>query len=106
MFTDKKLLWALEYALGFTILAIAMPLIVTSHPNWSDAHGWAYLLFLASCAFILISCASAMRQRMQLAQRIAKLEQTADYLKPAQKQAQNESGQKHTVSQQFVGSVN
>jgi len=106
MFGDKKLLWVIEYFLGLVILAVVMPLIIHTHPGWSGAHGWAYLLFLACCSIILISSAGAMRQRMQLARRIAKLEQMADYLKPAQKQAQNESGQKHTIGQHLVGSVN
>jgi hypothetical protein len=106
MFGDKKLLWVIEYALGLVILAVVMPLIVQTHPGWSGAHGWAYLLFLACCSITLISSAGAMRQRIRLAARIAKLEQMAEDMKRSGSQMNSNSTQKHTAKEQFVGSVN
>jgi hypothetical protein len=83
-----------------------MPFIVHPQPGWSEAHGWAYLLFIACSSIILISSASGTRQSLKLAERIAKLEQMAEDLKCAAKQARNESGQKRTASEHLVGSVN
>jgi hypothetical protein len=106
MFGDKKLLWVIEYFLGLVILAIVMPLIIHTHPGWSGAHGWAYLLFLACCSITLISSAGAMRQRIHLAARIAKLEQMAEDMKRSGSQTNSNSTQKRTAKEQFVGSVN
>jgi hypothetical protein len=106
MFGDKKMLWILEYAIGFILLAVVIPFIVHPQPGWSAAHGWAYLLFIACSSITLISSASGTRQRMKLAKRIAELERIVDNRKPAQKQAQSESGQKRAASEHFVGSVN
>ncbi|MCJ7729075.1 MAG: hypothetical protein MUO27_04250 [Sedimentisphaerales bacterium] len=106
MLKDKKLVWMVEYVIGFILLVAVMPFIVHPQPGWSEAHGWAYLLFIACSSITLISSASGTRQRMKMDERIAKLEQMAEDLKCAQKQARNESGQKHTASGHLVGSVN
>jgi hypothetical protein len=103
---DRKVVWIVEYVIGFALLAATMPFIVHPQPGWSAAHGWAYLLFIACSGIALLSSASAARQRMQLAKRIAELERTVGGLKPAQKQTPNESGQKRTANQHLVGSVN
>lgn len=106
MFTDKKIVVVLEYIVGFSLLIVVLPSIVHPHPGWSDAHGWAYLLFIACSGFILISCASSMRQRMKLNQRIVQLEQTLENLKPAQKQSHNVSGQNSPTRQELISSLN
>jgi len=93
MLKDKKLLWVVEYILGIVLLATVVPFIVHPQLGWSEAHGWAYLLFLISASIILLSCASAMRQRMQLAGRIADLEQIAAGLRIAESQG---SGRRQT----------
>jgi hypothetical protein len=109
MLKDRMLVWVGEYAIGLILLMAVIPFIVHPQPGWSEAHGWAYLLFIACSGFILVSSASAMRQRMRLAERIAKLEQTVEGAKPAQTQAHNESGQKRIPSKPRhvgVGSLN
>jgi len=106
MLKDKKVLWVVEYIIGFILLVAVIPLIVHPQPGWSEAHGWAYLLFLISVSIILLSCASAMRQRMQLAERIAELERMTIGLKTAGSRGQGEGKQKRTVGEQFAGSAN
>jgi hypothetical protein len=103
MLKDRKLTWVVEYAIGIILLVAVLPSIVLPHPNWSEAHWWAYLLFIVCSGITLIGCASSMRQRVELTQRIEKLEQTVEVLK---KQAQSECVQKNKASEQFVGSVN
>ncbi len=106
MLKDKKFIWILEYLIGLGLLVVIMPFLVRPHPIWSDAHGWAYLLFITCSGIILVSSAGSMRQRMRLAKRIEQLEQMVNNPKPAPKQAQSEAGQKRTASEYFVGSVN
>ena len=74
MFRDRKILVVIEYVIGFSLLIIVLPTIVHPRPGWSDAHGWAYLLFIVCSSFTLLSCASEMRRRIQQAERIDKLE--------------------------------
>jgi len=106
MLTDRKLIWVVEYVIGLVLLASTMPFIVHPRPGWSDAHGWAYLLFIACAGIALLSSASEMRQRMQLAQRIAKLEQMAANPNQTQNQASSEGDKKRTLSKHLIGSVN
>ena len=106
MLKDRKSVWVVEYLIGIGLLVTVLPSIVHPHPGWSAAHGWAYLLFIACSGITLLGFASSMRQRIDLSERITKLEQMADGLKGAQKQTQNESGQKRTTSEQLVSSVN
>jgi len=106
MFNDNKSLWVTEYAIGIVLLVASLPLILTPQPAWGSAHGWAYLLFIACTGIMLVGCASAMRQRIQLADRIEKLEKTIDELKSAQKQGPNQAVQKRTTIDNLVGSVN
>jgi hypothetical protein len=106
MFKDRKFIWVVEYFIGLVLLAIIMPSILRPHPGWSEAHGWAYLLFIACSGIILISAAGAMKQRLKMAKRITELERTVCNLKAAQNQTQNEAGQKHATSGNLVGSVN
>jgi len=106
MLKDRKLVWVVEYLIGIAFLVAVLPYIVHPQPGWSDAHGWAYLLFIACAGITLISSASGTRQRMELSKRITKLEQMVENQKPDQKLAQSESGQKHKLSEHLVGSVN
>jgi hypothetical protein len=109
MLKDRKSVWVVEYLIGIALLVAVLPSIIHPHPGWSEAHGWAYLLFIACSGITLLGLASAMRQRIALADRITKLEQMAEDLKFAQKQVRNEGGQKRTASeprQVGVGSVN
>jgi hypothetical protein len=103
---DRKLVWVVEYAIGIVFLAAVIPFIVHPQPGWSSAHSWAYLLFIACAGITLLSSASSTRQRMRLTERIAKLEQTVEGLKTAGKQTHSDGGQKHTLSEQLVGSIN
>jgi hypothetical protein len=103
MLKDRNVTWVVEYALGIVLLVAVLPSIVLPHPGWSEAHWWAYLLFIVCAGITLVGCGSSMRQRVELAQRIAKLEQTVEALK---KQAQSECVQKNKASEQLVGSVN
>jgi hypothetical protein len=106
MLKDRKLVWVVEYIIGIVFLVAVMPFIVHPQPGWSDAHGWAYLLFIACAGITLISSASGTRQRLELSERIKKLEQMVEGQKSAQKPTHSEGGQKHTLSEQFAGSVN
>ena len=106
MFSDKKIILVVEYIIGFSLLITVLPSIVHPHPGWSEAHWWGYLLFIVCSGFTLVSCASEMNQRLELAKRIEKLEKMAEELKGAQKKGQSETGPKRTASEHLVGSVN
>jgi hypothetical protein len=106
MFKDRKIIYVAEYIIGFTLLIAVLPYVVRPHPGWDDGHWWAYLLFIVCSGFTLVSCASEMRQRMQLAERVSKLEQMTEEHKGAQMQSQNETCRKRTASDHLVGSVN
>ena len=106
MFKDRKLVWVIEYSLGIILLVAVIPFIVHPQAGWSAAHGWAYLLFIACSGITLVGSASAMRQRIEMANRIRKLEQMVEVLK---KQAQSECVQKNRAienRQVGVGSAN
>ena len=103
MLKDRKSTWVVGYSIGIVLLVAVLPSIVIPHPNWSDAHWWAYLLFIVCAGITMIGCASSMRQRVELTERIEKLEQTVEALK---QQAQSECVQKNKVSEQIVFSVN
>ncbi len=105
MFKDKKSIWVIEYIIGLGLIVLISPLILRPNTHWSMAYGWAYLLFVACSGIILVSAAGAMRQRMKLEERIAKLERMLEN-QETQKQPQSETEQKHTTSEQLVGSVN
>ena len=80
MFKDKKVIIVIEYIIGFSLLILVLPYIVTQHSDWTTAHGWAYLLFIVCAGLALIGSASGMKQRMELSHRITKLEQKVDTL--------------------------
>jgi hypothetical protein len=106
MLKDRNLVWVVEYVIGIVLLLAVMPFIVHPQPGWSEAHSWAYLLFIACSGITLVSSASGTRQCMKLSERIKELEQMLEGQRPAQKQAHNESGQKRTLSEHLVSSVN
>jgi hypothetical protein len=103
MFRDKKVIIIIEYIVGFSLLILVLPCIVAKQPGWDTAHWWAYLLFILSAGIALIGSASGMKQRLELSQRIIKLEQKIDVLI---KQAQSECEQKNKTCEELVGSVN
>jgi hypothetical protein len=82
-----------------------LPSIVNPQPGWSEAHSWAYLLFMVCTGIALVSSASATRQRRELSERIEKLEKKLAE-KSAQNQAQNTSGSQFISREHLVGSVN
>jgi hypothetical protein len=96
----------MEYLIGIGFLVAVLPYIVHPQPGWSPAHGWAYLLFIACAGITLISSASGTRQRMEMSERIKKLEQMVENQKPAQNQKQNTSGPQFISKEHLVGSVN
>jgi len=102
MSKDKKIVWVVEYIIGITLLLSVLPSIVHPQPGWSEAHSWAYLLFIACAGAMLLGFASSMRQRIIMSERITKLEQMLE----DQKQCKPECGQKQKASEQFAGSVN
>jgi hypothetical protein len=109
MFSDKKIIFVIEYIIGFSLLIIVLPHIIYPQPGWGEAYWWAYLLFIVSSGFILISCASETKQRMQMAERIAKLEKMMEEHKATHNQPQDQTAQKRTTSEPRhigVGSVN
>ena len=103
MFKDKKAIIVIEYIVGFSLLILVLPYIVTQHSGWTSAHWWAYLLFIVCAGIALIGSASGMKQRLELSHRITKLEQKIDILI---KQAQSECEQKNKICEQLVGSEN
>jgi hypothetical protein len=107
MLKDLKLVWVVEYLIGIAFLVAVLPFIVHPQPGWSAAHGWAYLLFIACAGITLISSASGTRQRLELAERIKKLEQIVENQKPAQKPTHSEGeGKQFITREHLVGSVN
>ena len=101
MFKDKKTIIVIEYIIGFSLLILVLPYILAQHTDWTSAHWWAYLLFIVCAGLALIGSASGMKQRMDLSNRITKLEQKIDILI---KQAQHECEQKNKVCESLVGS--
>jgi len=78
MFKDSKIIVVLEYIIGFCFLIAVVPLFVDPRQDWNDAHQWAYLFFIVGAGLTLVSCASGMKQRIELSQRILKLEKMLD----------------------------
>jgi hypothetical protein len=105
MFKDNKFIVVLEYIIGFSLLIAVLPSLVHPHTGWSEAHWWAYLLFIVTAAFIFLSCASAMRKRLALARRIEKLEKEVEDLKHPGNHTNTES-LKRAIKEQLVGSLN
>ncbi|MCU0913941.1 MAG: hypothetical protein MUC88_05175 [Planctomycetes bacterium] len=70
MLKDRRLIWILEYVLGGMLVLIPLIGRTLCPPAWTDAHAWATQLFVVALGVTLISCASAMRQRLLLARRI------------------------------------
>jgi hypothetical protein len=103
MFRDIKAIIVIEYVIGFSLLILALPYIVARQPNWGEAHWWAYLLFILCAGLALIGSASGMKQRLELSQRITKLEHQVDSLV---KQARSDCEQKNKTCEQLVGSLN
>jgi hypothetical protein len=95
-----NLIWVAEYLIGIGLLVAVLPFIVNPQPDWSPAHGWAYLLFIVCAGIVLISSASGTRQRIELSKRITELE------KSAQNRTQNTSGPQFVSKEYLVGSVN
>ncbi len=106
MFKDRKSLVVIEYIIGFSLLIAVLPSIVHPRPGWSDAHGWAYLLFIVCAAFTLLSCASEMRKRLEQSHRIEKLEKMVEQLNSSQKHSPAESSQKNKSPEHLVSSLN
>ena len=106
MFSDSKVVYICEYVIGFTLLIVVLPFLVAPTPGWSNAHWWAYLLFIVNAGFTFVSCASEMKQRMDLSARIKNLESMIAANKGDQSQTQQAASKKHTASEQLVGSVN
>lgn len=73
MFRDRVLVWVLEYIFGGTLVLVPLTSLVLRRETWTDAYIWAAKLFVVCLGVILISCASSMRQRMFLAERIDRL---------------------------------
>ncbi|MBN2019305.1 MAG: hypothetical protein JW749_03685 [Sedimentisphaerales bacterium] len=106
MFSDKKIIFVFEYIIGFTLLIVALPFIVSPQPVWSNAHWWAYLLFLINSAFMFIGCGSEMKRRIEMSARIEKLEKMLGEQNGAQNQPESQPSQKRAPSEQLVGSAN
>ena len=87
MFTDRKFIVVLEYIIGFCLLIAVLPLFANKNTDWGDAHWWSYVLFIVAASLTLISCASGMKQRIQLSQRLGKIEKTLEELKSRQTQS-------------------
>jgi hypothetical protein len=103
---DNKLVWVAEYLIGVGFLVAALPFIVHPQPGWSDAHSWAYLLFIACIGITLISSASGTRQIINLSEQIKKLEKELEGQRYAQNQTHNASGPQFISKEHLVGSVN
>jgi hypothetical protein len=103
MFKDKKAIIVIEYIVGFSLLILVLPYIVSPHPDWGTAHWWAYLMFIVCAGIALIGSASGMKQRLELSQRIAKLEQKVDVLL---KKTQSECEQNNKTCEQLISSLN
>lgn len=103
---DSKPIWVVEYLIGIGFLAATLPFIVHPQPGWSDAHSWAYLLFIACAGITLISSARGTKQRIELSERIKQFEKKLDEQKSAPNQTQNTSGPQFISKEHLVGSVN
>ena len=114
MFSDRKIIVVFEYIIGFCFLIAVLPLFVKPQADLSDARWWAYLLFIVGAGFVLISCASEMKQRLQLSQRLSKIERIIKDLEDNEVQAQmdkelsevKELSHKQTVAEKFIASLN
>jgi hypothetical protein len=106
MLADRKLVWVLQYIFGIGILIIVLPMLIGSELQWTEAHGWAFLLFLCGSGISLIDCASSLRLRNRLLQRLDELEKKTNSFSAQQSMAENASPKKQTLGQQLVGSVN
>jgi hypothetical protein len=106
MFSDKKIIAVIEYIIGFSLLMAVLPSMLYPHTGWSEAHWWAYLLFIVSASFILLSCASSMRKRLVLARRIEKLEKEVEELKRPGNHTNTDDLVKRAVKEQLIGSLN
>jgi len=73
MFNDKTIIWVLEYIIGGTLVIVPLAGLGIYRHSWLGAHIWAVALSVVCLGVILISCASSMRQRMFLAERIDRL---------------------------------
>jgi hypothetical protein len=101
-----NLSWVGEYLIGVGFLVAVLPFIVHPQPGWSPAHGWAYLLFIACAGIALVSSASGTRQRLELSERIKKLEKKFEEQKSAQNQTQSTGESQFISKEHLVGSVN
>ena len=106
MFVDRKLVWVLQYIFGVGILVIVLPMLVGPELQWTEAHGWAFLLFLCGSGISLIDCASSLRLRNRLLQRIDELEKKTNELSAQQNTTESVSPKKQTIEQQLISSVN
>ena len=92
MFKDKKAVWVLEYVFGGVLIVVPMAELFFCRQKLIDAYILVIQLFVISLGVILISCASAMRQRVQLAKRIDSIEeQIQDGSRIAHESEQTES---------------
>lgn len=73
MFRDKKLIWVIEYIFGSLLVILPFFGLIPAEENAPEPHIWSLELFTISLGVILISCASSMRQRIKLAERIEQL---------------------------------
>jgi len=105
MFKDKKFVVVIEYIIGFSLLIAVMPSLVHPHTGWSEAHWWAYLLFVVNSSFIFLSCASAMRKRLAMKRRLEKLEKEVENLKHPGNHTDTGS-LKRAIKEQLVSSLN
>ena len=96
----------MEYLIGIGFLIAVLPFIIHPQMGWSSAHGWAYLLFIACAGITLISSASGTKQRLELSERIKKLEKKLEEQQSAQSQTQNIGGPQFISKEHLVGSVN
>jgi hypothetical protein len=79
MFKDRTAIWVLEYIVGGMLAFVPLIGLRLWLTDWTDAHTWATGLFVVCLGVTLISCASSMRQRLLLANRIDMLaKQVAD----------------------------
>ena len=103
---DRKLVWVVVYLIGIGFLVVVLPSLVNPPSDWSGAHTWAYLLFMVCTGIALVSSASATRQRIELSERIEKLEKKLEEQKLAQNQTPGEIGKQFITREHLVGSVN
>ena len=114
MFSDRKIIVVFEYIIGFCFLIAVLPLFVKPQADLSDARWWAYLLFIVGAGFVLISCASEMKQRLLLSQRLSRIERLIKDLEDEEVQTQTNNeikevkdlDHKQTVAEKFIASLN